>query len=234
MTESDDLALYAAELYELGKYDELFELAERLSEPSEELEPNRAEVFRFARVVSVRRHDRVGTELWGARAWTAAMLTGSNNVAAALLLPHFFVLVELGAFQEARGVLDGLLSLIDDGAPSVQPSATLLHRLYEEKAAFSFLAEGRYSDAEKCYERALIYAGTLRRAGLKIRGGLALVKYLSNPGSSEVARAIEREMRSIAGEAIEHGYVDVIGWATENVEIISQGKTEGWVPFEQT
>jgi hypothetical protein len=234
MPEGKDLALYAADLYELGKDDELFDLAEQFTQPNHETDPARAEVFRFARIVSARKRDRVGTELWGARAWTAAMLSGSGNVAAALLLPHFFVLVEFEAFDEARAVLNGMLKLIDDNSPILQPSADLLHRLYEEKTAYSFLTEGRYTEAEQSYERALIYAGELRRARLKIRGGLSLCRYLAHPESSEVAIDAESEMRSIVAEATEHGYIDVMGWATENAAVIADRKRDGWVPFELT
>lgn len=91
MSQTEYLALDAAELYELGKDDELFQLAERLTSASDKSTPTaaHAEVFRLARVVSVRKGDRVAAELWGARAWTAAMLSGASNVAAALLCPIF-------------------------------------------------------------------------------------------------------------------------------------------------
>jgi len=237
VTEHENLALYVADLYEHGKDDELFNLAERLlevSDESAEAAAVRAEVFRLARVVSVRKGDQVGTEVWGAHAWTAAMLSGNSNVAAALLLPQFFVLVGLGAFAEGRVVLDGMLSLIDDSSPDLVPSAALLHRLYEEKTAFSFLSEKRYADAENCYKRALNYARTLRRAQLKIRGGLSLCSYLAHPDSSEVAVAAETEMLDIAAEANEHGYMDVIGWATQNATVMAARKTDGWIPFEVT
>lgn len=139
--------------------------------------------------------------------------------------------MEFEAFEESRAVLDGMMKLVDD---NLHPSAALLHRLYEEKMAFSFLSESRYADAKKSYEQALSYAGSLRRAQLKIRGGICLCNYLAQPDSDVVAAAAEREMQIIAAEASEHGYLDVNGFATENAAIIAARKTEGWVPFEVT
>ena len=92
-------------------------------------------------------------------------------------------------------------------------------------------------EAEAEYLLAQDVAGKDERAALKIRGDLALVRYLrlaDDPAEviAESKRPFLDETTAIRSSAAEAPYRDVEGWAAVNAEMMDRGEFVGWTPYE--
>ena len=185
----------AADLYEAGADEELMALASQLwpADLEATLPAGVSEVCRFARLAARRTGNYVQQEVWTARALAAASLTAYQHSTGGLLLSSFFGLVEEGAYDQARAILDEMARLIDDGFQG-HPPAAVMRRMYHEKRTYSLLVEGSYADAAQSYSRALEHCEGQDRAELKVRGGLALAHYL---GGAVDASLAGEQMQSI-------------------------------------
>lgn len=162
---------------------------------------------------------------------TAAVILG-DRLAAGLLLPTFFALVEQEHFEQARLVLEEIRTLAPEEFAQDGPS--LFVRLYQEKLGYSFLAEGDTTAAVAAYHRALAASEEHTRGRLKVRGALALCRYLTSPLDKEVAAKCRAELEAVADEARAASYPDVVDASTANAVLIADGRTNEWVPFEVT
>jgi len=248
------LAQQASRYYNDNDNDALFRLAAD-SWPGDgaELPEGIAEVCRFAFIRAVQLQ-RVDQYLWRARALTAAVITGARDTAAGLLLQPFFVAtsftLENGAekgHEQARLILEEMKRLVpeDTSAWSV-----LFARLYHEKKAFSFLMEATSGGRPEAASRSLLDAAEAEyalaldltppqdsRGALKVRGGLALVRYLRLACGPQDASDASRqpyleETEAVRAAAAAAGYRDVEGWATANVEAMGRGEFIGWTAYE--
>lgn len=220
----------AIAFYETGQDQRLIQLAESIwPQPDDELPSGIAEVCRYARIATRRQRDFVAQEVWAARALTAAVLTDVRDTAAGLLLPHFFGLVEEGAYEAAREVLGEMARLITPD----HPRSRLFMRLYHEKLAYSFLAEEQFEQAQEQYSTALVHcaADDDPRGVLKVQGGAALASYLSRCVDT---KACLDEMERILSEAKSQGFADVVLSAEQNIDLMNGGEYGGWHPFEVT
>ena len=127
-----------------------------------------------------------GSELWEARALTAAVINGERNVAAGLLLSNAFRLIDSGDHAASRAVLLEQLRLLDNG-PTTRPNVDVVRRMHYEKLGYSYLIEGDFEDAERLYEQALQYSPSASRGSLKVRGAVFLCP-LSRCGWEAVGR----------------------------------------------
>jgi hypothetical protein len=244
----------AARLYDANDHDALFALAARSwPEGGDMLPDGVGEVCRYA---AIRAHSlgRVDRFVWRARALTAAVLTGARDTAAGLLLQSFFGATDAageqpadGGHSQARRILDEIRRLVPENTPEWR---TLFGRLYHGKRAFSFLMEGTSSsapsdgrrrcldEAEAEYSRALPFATHDERGTLKLRGALALTRYLrlaynaTGQGRSPEVTPLLEETRAIAASAKERGYRDVAEWAATNSDVMDRGASTGWAPYE--
>ena len=221
----------AMRYYDEGKNDELLELARREwpAQSGAVLPAGIADACFFSRNAARRKGDLVQQELWHARALTAAILTDSERTAARLLLRCCFVLLEEEAYQEARDVLGLMLRLVDRD----DEQYPLFMRLFHEKSAYSFFAEGRFEDAEKYYQEALAYCQEDPRGILKVRGGTVLTGYLSH--CRQPAGAADRfiaAMNEILAEAESAGFADVAEAAACNVHMMESSNCIDWCAFE--
>jgi hypothetical protein len=246
-TPTSRLAL-ASRLYSDNKTEELLRLVEETWPAGNDPIPEgMAEACRFAwiRLQDDGRH--IDRELWYARALSASVLTADRRVVAGLLLKNFFTVLDLGrsapdagvgAFAKGRQILEELRRLVPPSDPAWQ---RLFGRLYHEKRAVSLLLEAANGGAPLPdssaalqgalaeYTRALDMT-TGSREVLKVRGGLALTRYLiAGPGACESCLDETRQVESAAAEA---GYKDVQGWAAINAEVMLRKSTSGWTPYE--
>jgi hypothetical protein len=251
------LAVQAARLYDANDNDALFRLATLNWPPlGVELPPGIGEVCRYAFIRSVQMN-QIDQHLWRARAMTAAVMSGARDTAAGLLLQAFFVAMAITVrreqsgyehgFEQARMILDEMTRLLPADAPRW---SELFARLYHDKRAFAWLMEGSgggrpapeglgmLDEAEAEYRRAEALAeGQNERGALKVRGGLALVRYLRlaiEPGADSVKamRRLAEETRTIAASAREAGYRDVEDWAVINADVMERGEFVGWTSYE--
>jgi hypothetical protein len=189
--------------------------------------------------------------LWRARALTAAVITGSRETGAGLLLQHFFALIggvkegDAVAYENARSILEEIKRLVPEGTPEW---ARLFNRLYLEKLALSYLMQGTdggsplpharecLETAKACYSRALEVARGSRDE-LKVRGGLALVRYLLSAYGNSASAVVERESAreetvKVRAAAKVNGYRDVEEWASINFLVMERSVFQGWTPYE--
>ena len=240
-----DVAIRADHLYVTGKDAELIELARSLwPRVDGPLPANVGDVFRLARLACIRQADARSSsdpdrkslfadiDLFEAHGITAATLDGDAHVIAGFLLPRFFSLTKLGDFSKARLVLDDMARLVVDGSEQL-PYAKVLRRLIAEKRAYSFFAEGKYRDAIVCYRDALTFIpDEAVRSRLKVRGGIALTKFMASAKSQVDVEALRCELEEISSAATSAPAPDVAGWADENLQRIEGKRLSEWVPFE--
>lgn len=249
------IAAEAAALFDENRHDDLFSLAERnWKKRGEALPDGVAEACRYA---SIRAWQlgRADAEVWRARAWSAAILTGSRSSAAGLLIQQVMAAIgraredeASGGYEAARQILEEIPRLVPEGSDEWK---RLYERLYHEKRGFSFLMEAARAaassetsrrnlleKAQREYELAL-GAATSERAVLKVKCGAALVKYLllevgeANGGELVgLATALARETAELGRRAAEAGAHDVASWATVNVDVMGRGVFVGWAPYE--
>jgi hypothetical protein len=244
------IAEEASRLYTNNDDEALFRLAAATWPPEGQALPEGiGEVCRFAsiRAVQLKQPDQY---LWRARALTSAVLTGARDTAAGLLLQPYFVAtsvaLESGAgdgHAQARLILDEMKRLVPEDTPAW---GALFARLYHEKRAFSFLMEGtgggRSADrsrdllrtAEAEYTLALQLTHDDPRGTLKVRGGLALARYLQladDPHPPSMAQQRD-ETVSIHSAADAAGFRDVAGWAATNADVMGRGEFTGWTAYE--
>lgn len=260
MTHHDEallLAVQAARLYDANDNEALFRLA-RDNWPAavdEDLPEGISEVCRYAFIRSVQTN-RIDQHLWRARALTAAVITGARDTAAGLLLQAFFVEIDVTVkreqagyehgFHMARLILDEMTRLLPADAPRW---AELFDRLYHEKRGFALLMEGTgggrpspeglvlLGEAETDYLSALAASGGDVRGMLKVRGGIALVRYLrlAHAPADVVAESkgpFLEETRAVNSSAAVAGHRDVADWAATNADVMDWGKFVGWTPYE--
>jgi tetratricopeptide (TPR) repeat protein len=229
---ASDLAQRAVAHYEAGEFEELLSLAAEAwpGAVDAELPPGIAELCRFARLVAHKRGLEAAVQLWDARALTAAVMAGNRNVAAGLLLPRVFQLLALREYGTARIVLAEQLRLLDEDS-DLEPSSASVLRMYHEKTAYSYFAEGDYTAAEAAYGDALRYEPEGSRGHLKVRGGQALGRYLSGDRATWPSEELLAEMLAIADAAGDE-YPDVAEAAAANARMIAAGGVDGWVVFE--
>jgi hypothetical protein len=242
----------AGRMYDLNDDDALFRLAEtHWPDVGQPLPPGIADVCRlaFARAIQKGRSDHT---LWRARAMSACVLTGARDTAAGLVLQPFFVATAQAldgaenGHVHARGILEEVRRLVPD---DTEAWSRLYARLYYEKRAFSFLMEatdgasprpgaGHLLDAADAeLVRALEHNRNDPRGSCKVRGGLALVRYLRLAGEPEEVVAERKapfleETRAVHKAASEAGYRDVEDWAEVNAGVMSSGEFAGWVAYE--
>ncbi len=242
-----ELEELAGQLYAAGKNEELLALAKK-SWPTNSAAPlpdGVAELCRLAKLAAVRRWEaargggpgpedaRLQMVVWEAHGLTAAVLSDSTHVMAGLLLPRFFDLCGKGAFSAAREVLDDMLRLVHDGSDQ-RPSAEYTRRLCSEKRAYSYFAEGRFSDAVTSYHEASAYTTQDPRAALKVEGGLALAEFMASDRRIDDVKKLRGTLEKVAAAANTGSFPDVAVCATRNLEKIVAGATGTLVPFELT
>ena len=236
------LAAIAARLYEAGQFDELIDLAMASwpDDPGVDMPAGIGELLRLASVaawdLAKSATDR-GTlearvDLLRARAHAAVVLLNDRDAAAGNVLPAFFRLVERRRYLEARQVLATIQRLAAGHFTSDPPG--LYARLFHEKMGYSFLAEGRYGDAVTCYSTALEASRKGSRGHLKVRGALALARYLRTPDDDSVAAEAERELTEVQALAEDRSYPDVAKAAAKNRTALAGRSTTTWVAFEVT
>lgn len=222
------IAARAVALYEAGDDEQLWQLAEEqwpaIGAP---LDPAIAELCYFARAASARAERWAAADVWGARAMVAAVLTGSAETAARLLMPQFFTLMRSGHFEESRKVLEEMARLVD---VSGAPHGGALARLYHEKMASSYLMEGLYAEAAASYNRAVEVSGTDARGRVKSLAGAALAMYLTDPDDG-AAVALRARLESVKAEASMQSFPDVEADAEHNLRWLD-GDEDAWRPFE--
>ena len=252
------LAVEAERLYDANDNEALFLLAKKNWPPSgQELPEGISEVCRYA-FIRYTQTNQIDCHLWRARALTAAVMTGARDTAAGLLFQAFFQAIDIivkkeqggheHGFQTARMILDEMPRLLPADAPRW---IRLFDRLFHEKRGFALVMEatggGRPSpaglllldEAETDYQAALTVAvaGEDARGALKVRGGLALARYLrlaDDPAEviAESKRPLLEETRAIRSSAHEAGYRDVADWAAINADVMDRGEFVGWTPYE--
>lgn len=250
-----NLAQNAARLYDLNDDDALFRLAETHwpDEVAGLLQSGIAEVCRLA-CVRAKQKGRSDHTLWRARAMSAAVLTGARDTAAGLVLQPFFVATAQAldgaenGHVHARGILEEMRRLVPD---DTEAWSRLYARLYYEKRGFSFLMEASggafprpgagllFDLAEAALLEALEHNRNDPRGSCKLRGSLALVRYLCLVGEpeedvAERKKAFLEETRAVLGAATEAGYRDVEAWAEVNAGVMSRNEFVGWVAYEVT
>ena len=226
----------AMQLYDQGDFDGLKELVSQAWPDDTTSVPtlSLAEACRYLFILAVRRKDATASNLWRARAMSAAILTGGTDTIAGLVLQPFFILTEIGSHAEARLVLNEMLRLI----PETHPRAELFRgRLFHEKLAYSFAKEKRFEEAREPYLEAAKHCNSDPRGALKVRGGAAIAGYLAlrcvKHSTLELdAPRYVSEMEGIVVEARKHGFPDVLAAAECNLELMKARKFEGWCPFE--
>ena len=233
---TDTTLANAMRLYDQGDFDRLKELAsEAWPDDNNTIPaPGVAEMCRYLFILAVRRKDATASNLWRARAMSAAALTGANDTIAGLILQPFFVLTEIESHAEARAVLGELLRLVPE---SYSRAELFRGRLYHEKLAYSFAKEGRFEEAREAYMEASKHCGEDWRGALKVRGGAAITGYralrVATPDDLEtVASPLIAEMEDVAAEARQRGFPDVLEAAESNLELMKAGESQGWSPFE--
>jgi len=244
----------AADMYDNNQTEALYQLAaDNWPAIGAELPAGIAEVCRYTFIRHAEAHE-IDQHLWRARALSAAVITGARDTAAGLLLQAFFVTVDVTVKQEqggyehgyedARSILEEINRLVPEGAPRSQ----LFARLYHEKRAYSFLIEGtgrgrpstagmerlRQAEAECLLARDYVRSP---RGTLKVRGDLALVRYLllAEKTTAEIEEAKKpflEETIAVRDAAAAADYRDVVSWASPNVEVMERGDFVGWVPYE--
>lgn len=244
----------AADMYDNNQTEALYALAaETWPAVGEELPAGIAEVCRYTFIRHAEAHE-IDQHLWRARALSAAVITDARDTAAGLLLQAFFVTVDVAlkheqegyeyGYEQARLILDEIKRLVPEGAPRSQ----LFARLYQEKRAYSFLIEGTekgrpsMAGMEKLREAAAEYMLAsdfveTPRGALKVRGALALVRYLLLAGltDEEIAAAktpFLEETRAVYDAAVAAGYDDVVSWSAPNLAVMERGDFTGWVAYE--
>lgn len=252
MTISDE----ARRLYAENNDEALLRLAiDNWPLPSSELPTGIGEACRLASIRAVQQKRWADSHMWRARALTASVIEGARETAAGLLLQHFFAATATAlsgavggdgsGHEQARMILDEIKRLVPADTPA-WPS--LFARLYHEKRALSFLMQSTsgghplpgsrhwLDEAEVEYSRAL-QAAQGQRDVLKVRGGLALVRYLLRaddpvPAQGELNKPLVDETSAIRGAAAGAGYRDVEKWAGINAEVMRRGEFRGWTPYE--
>lgn len=232
----DEILATAMRFYDQGDLEGLKELASQAwpDDTTTVPTPSLAEVCRYLFILAHRRKDATASNLWRARAMSAAVLTCTTDTIAGLVLQPFFILTEIGSHAEARLVLKEMLRLI----PETHPRADLFRgRLFHEKLAYSFVKEKCFNEARELYLEAAKHCSSDPRGALKVRGGAAIAGYLalrdakySNMGPE--ASLYVSEMEEIAVEAREHGFPDVLAAAECNLEVMKAGTYKGWCSFE--
>lgn len=247
-----NLAQEAGRLYDLNDDDALFRLAEtHWPDVGQPLPPGIADVCRlaFARALQRGRSDHT---LWRARAMSASVLTGARDTAAGLVLQPFFVATEQAlegaenGHVHARGILEEVRRLVPD---DTEAWSRLYARLYHEKRGFSFLMEATgggaprpgagplLGSAEAALAQALEHNRNDARGNCKVRGALALVRYLRL--TAEPEEVVEErkepfleETRAVLKAASQAGHRDVEAWAEVNAGVMSRGEFTGWIAYE--
>lgn len=250
-----NLAQDASRLYDLNDEDALFRLAET-HWPDDVAEILPSGIADMCRLACVRAIQKGGSDhhLWRARAISAAVLTGARDTAAGLMLQPFFVATAQAldgaenGHVHARGILEEMRRLVPD---DTEAWSRLYARLYHEKRAFSFLMEATggtsprpgtgqlLEAADAALVEALKHSRNDSRGNCKLRGGLALVRYLRLAGEPEDVVAQGKgpfleETRVVLGAATEAGYRDVEAWAEVNAGVMSRSEFVGWVAYEVT
>ena len=218
----------AVHYYETGNDKQLWELAEAAwPKSAADLTQEVAELCFFARSAYIRREQWDDGALWSARALIASVVTKSERTACRLLLGKFFRATARGQHRIARSILREMQKLVDVTDPE-EPFC----RLYNEKLAYSYLVDQRYSEAIEHYQQALAGAvkGNDKRGILKVRGGLTLAMTLANR-ASEPENGPSEQFKFIAEAAGRHGYRDVEEAAQSNLRWLS-GEEHSWTAFE--
>ena len=251
------LAVEAARLYDVNDNEALFQLA-RDNWPlsvDQDLPEGISEVCRYAFIRSVQTN-QIDQHLWRARALTAAVISGARDTAAGLLLQAFFVAIDITVrreqagyehgFRTAREILDEMTRLLPADAPRWDE---LFDRLYHEKRGFALLMEATdggcpspegivlLGEAETDYLSALAASSGDARGMLKVRGGIALVRYLRlahDPADvvAESKAPFVEETRAVRSSAAAASHSDVARWAALNAEVMDRGEFVGWTPYE--
>lgn len=245
------LAEKAEHYYNANDHEALFQLAVQ-SWPADggDLPEGIAEVCRHAsvRAAQMKREDH---HLWRARAMTAAVLQGSRDTAAGLLLHAFFVTtiitLEQGSregHEHARKILDLMKMLVEDS-----PRSRLFGRLYHEKRGFSLLMEASNGGAPVPASLPLLDAAVAEfaragdftqgdeRGALKLRGSQALVHYLklAHHAQHEIESAKQpllEETRRVMAASFAAGYADIEEWARRNAAMMERGEFVGWTAYD--
>ena len=246
-----ELADRADTLYESGRDEELVQLArDSWPEAGGALPDGIAEVFRLARVVCVRMAealpagDPAAKALWTevhlfeAHGLAAAVLAGETRNVAGFLLPRFFDLTKVGAFKEARLVLEDMERLANHGPQEGsddslhRPFPNVIRRLIAEKRAFSYFAEGRHLDAEQSYREALAFTRPGSRGSLKVRAGRALAAFMGSGRDVTALAELRKELSEVSDAARAAGHPDVVQWSAANLAKIDAGVVDSFVPYE--
>jgi hypothetical protein len=236
-------------IYEMNKLDDparIVELVEAEWPSFRSVAPTsiEAEICRQAMLACYRQRRYYDGYLWRMRAMIRAASAGWLYGVAALLQTEALRIQaqENGDRQPMTPgyvVLPQALAILDEMRPFAgahgpigvpQPSPQLIGRMYHEKRAFLLLASGRYSDALAAYDSALAFVADDERGRLKVRGGRALVLYLSARDASARAEAME-ETTQVANECARLGQREIGRIASENVERMKTGRAE-LLPYE--
>jgi hypothetical protein len=247
-----DLGGRAADLYDANDNEGLFQLArDSWPEAPDASFPEGVGVGEVCRYAFIRYRDvnMIDQHLWRARALSAAVLDGARDTGAGLLLTAFFAAIEETVngereghehgYEQARDILREMRRLVPDGAPRCK----LYERLYHEKRAYAFVMEATHGgqprrasgpllvQAVADYQRAEQLAVGNERALLKVRGGLALARYLLGAADEDQIPCLEQttQVLHLASAA---GYADVERWASINVDAMSRGDFIGWTAYE--
>ncbi|MBQ0944019.1 hypothetical protein KAK07_11805 [Ideonella sp. 4Y16] len=219
----------AERLFEMGKAGDA-ELLDRAGHAwpadQEALRPSDAEVARYARISAYRSEQGLASE-WQARHVAAASLTGNLRSLCLSLQPAFFMLVSRKHYRGAHAVLDAMGAIA--GACSVDgpPEAALVDRILAERRAYLYRIEERWEESIVWYQRALDLCDRGTRSFAKVRGGLALAKWLAG-GPVEDAVA---EFKSLV-ELSQPWRNDVFEAATSNLAAARSGNHTASVPFD--
>jgi hypothetical protein len=184
-----------------------------------------AEVARFARIVAYRAGDRIGAELWQARAVAAAAGTGALRSLALSLQLHFFSALSTDAFDQAEAVLVEIERLSGSDHEGL-PDPNLVARIVAERRALLSLKRADFSAAVKWYDIAIARCPEGSRGYFKVAGGRARAAWLG--GGSSMAAANELERIAKASQS----WDDVHRAALANHEASLAGDQTKSVPFD--
>jgi len=223
MTQTDDV-LRAAELYASGDDHELLSHASEFWARHGSTGAGAAELARFARIAAFRA-GAAESDLWQARAISAACQTGAWRSLALSLQPHFYKLVGSGELDAAEQVLDEMASLAssDHADP---PERDLVDGILSERRALLFAERGDWPRAAEWYRTALALCPAGDRRELKVKGGLARSEWLGGGTDSDAVAAFE------SLETLAEPFPDVHEAARENLAAARVGDRARSVPFD--
>ena len=181
-----------------------------------------AEIARNGMIACLASEEWAEAELWRVRALRRAVDASAWGVLALLVISNSLKIAAIrpdaDGYRMASAALQEMVPLIERCQDDPDLTQDYLHGLYREKRGYLAFAQGLFDAARQDYHQALALASSDERRQLKIRGALALCRYLEDPEghgrheaiteTSEVLRSSERRF-VVVEQTAEHNLAEM-------------------------